>query len=150
MIDGETGRSLNSTKASLYHPTEWTLTNSPAGTSLLLLKDYFNEMSLYTLGYGTETVAVKLNQTPTDCLANMADANSGADLELFIATGILDSFGNPDLKLSGGIRVCSRHVINTTINIGRFVYRCCDVRLNGKLHCEDVEETIWLTLLASN
>ena len=141
LIEGKTETVLTFTNGTLYQPTKWTLTNSPAGKALLLLKDYFNEMSLYTLGYGT----VKLNQTPHHCLETLMETSE--ELQHRLTTGVLRSFGHADFQLSSGTQVCNRHVENSTSNVGIFVYRCCMESLDGSVHCEEIGKNVWLTLL---
>ena len=145
LIEGNTGTVLNSKNSTLYQPTKWTLTNSPAGQALLLLKDYFNEMSLYTLGYGTESVVVKVSQTPHHCLESLTETSG--ELEHRLTNGVLRSFGHADFQLSLGTRACNRHVENMTSNVGIVVYRCCMESLDGSIHCEEIGKTLWLSLL---
>ena len=123
----------------LYEPYEYVLLARGSGKLVLMLKDYFEPMSMYTLGYKTAHVSVYIMQVPEQCLTEV----TAKDLEREIKTNVLTNFRNQTTK---GIEVCNKHVHVDNNKIGVVKYSCCKLNLNGELVCEVLQANVYLDL----
>ena len=129
----------------LINPYSSVLAIDGAAKSLLHLKEYFIEMSLYTLNFSVAEYQVKLEQWPTNCLENV----SATDLEIELKLLIFRNFGasrSSAITLEG--EVCNQYMkvfddhsnfVSFDDTIGVPTYDCCRLDGEGQLFCNDLE-----------
>lgn len=122
---------------------QWVISTSPTGQSMLMLKEYFDAMSVYTLGLGVGSYAVTLNQERKGCL----NGKQIEEVENILRKRFLSSFGSSDHMLSSGAEICSKQMGQQRANIGRLVYVCCKYNQENKLQCSELTRSIWIQLL---
>jgi hypothetical protein len=142
-IYGERGPQNETFLVSVYTPNHWIIATSITGKAMLMLKEYFNEMSMTTLGLGIAKVTLDLNQVPENCLKG---ANP-EDIENILRVHFLNNFNTVDKKLPEGSAICNSHVVPETNKDGKIVYSCCNNTDKGELFCSELKESIWLDIL---
>ena len=136
--------SPNSTEENmLLQPYKFVLALDATGKSLLTLKEYFQPLSLHTLGYGVAEIEVELIQVPPNCLTNV----NTADLEKQFKLLIFRNFGNETLSTISGKEVCNQHIHATKAEVGIIIYSCCKIDVGDNLVCRNLEETVWINVL---
>lgn len=138
-IIGQNGALGDTNSVSLYRPYQWIIATSLTGQSILMLKEYFEALSVYTLGLGVARDSLTLSQQPADCFngAGTEEAENTIRLQL------LNHFG------ASAYEICNAHVIKEGDNDGRFAYTCCkgtSSLLNG-LQCSELKKSVWIELL---
>ena len=127
----------------LIRPYKMMLAVSGTGKSLLALKEYFQPMSVYTLGYGIAEVEAELIQRPLNCLENLNATYLERELKLLV----LRNFGNTTSSSMSGKEVCNQHVHVTESTKGSVKYVCCELDAGSKLVCRDLKKTSWIHFL---
>ena len=136
--------SLNKTeKAMLIKPYSMVLVTDGTGHSMLALKEYFQPMSVHTLGYGVAELEVKLNQNPENCLEEIPLS----ELEKKLKLVILRNFGNDTSTVAIGREVCNQWIHVSGTNEGSMKYVCCKVDSGNELLCHDLEISDWIYFL---
>ena len=130
-------------EAMLLKPYNLMLTLDDTGKALLNLKEYFEPMSLYTLGYGVEGAEVELIQKPSNCLLNV----TALDLETYLKRLIFRNFENTTTTSQSGKEVCSKIIRKTENDIGETTFQCCRLEFGDKLVCQDLEGNIYIQVL---
>ncbi|KAL4227735.1 hypothetical protein ACF0H5_013171 [Mactra antiquata] len=143
-IDGTNKTRRNMYSESMYQPRHWVIATSATGRSMLMLREYFEPMSLHTLGYGVADLKLTLEQLPANCLDNMGKG----DIKTLLRDSLLNNFGS-EINLPESAEVCNRHVISDREGVANLVYICCKHDLNtpGAVLCHENKETIWIQLL---
>ena len=149
-IKNDTGpfSTANRGESFLINPYSSVLAIDGAAKSLLHLKEYFVEMSLYTLNFSVAEYKVELDQWPTNCLVNV----SATDLEIELKLLIFRNFGasrSSAITLEG--EVCSQYMkvikhtsfLSSDYTIGVPTYNCCRLDGKGQLICNDLEKSFW-------
>ena len=121
--------------------SRWVVSTSVTGQSMLMLKEYFDAMSLYTLGLSVANYEVVLNQNPSKCLSD----KNPEDIDTIMRNGFLTGFGASDYTLPAGAEICNKRV--TKEDETHLNYVCCKINAENKLECAGVVRTTWITLL---
>ena len=145
-IKNDTGpfSTANTGGSFLINPYSSVLAIDGAAKSLLHLKEYFVEMSLYTLNFSVAEYQVELEQWPVNCLENV----SATDLEIELKLLIFRNFGasRPSaITLEG--EVCNQYMKVTDDNFGVHTYNCCRLDAEGQFICNDLEKSVWADTL---
>ena len=130
-------------RALLLKPYNLMLTLDDMGKALLSLKEYFEPMSLYTLGYGVANIQAELIQNPHNCMENI----SALDLETYLKLLVFRNFENATMTSQYGKEVCNKAIHKTENSIGETIYKCCRLEYSDNLVCQDLEENIWIQIL---
>lgn len=145
-IKNDTGpfSSANTGKSFLINPYSSVLAIDVAAKSLLHLKEYFVQMSLYTLNFSIAEYQVELEQWPTNCLENVSATEIETELKLLIFRNFGASRSSV-ITLEG--EVCNQYMKDIGQNIGVATYNCCRLDAEEKLICNDLEKTVWTDTL---
>ena len=127
----------------LVKPYDMVLATEGSGKALLMLKPYFQPMSLYTLGYGVTEMDVDLVQNPGNCLENVTAIALERELKLMV----LRNFGNMTSHDLSGKEVCNQNIRVTDPDTGTIKYSCCKLDIDNHLICNDLTENVWIYLL---
>ena len=142
-IIGEYGELNDTYPVSVYNPNQWVISTSLTGNSMLMLKEYFDAMSLKTLGHGVASAPLILTQNPENCLG---DARV-EEIENTLRFHFLTNFDAVESELPEHAVICNAHVHTDEENVGRIDYTCCSRTLDNMLECSVLEEGIWFKLL---
>lgn len=121
----------------------WVISTSLTGKSMLMLKENFDSMSLYTLGLGVEFYSVTLTQEPTDCLIG----KKVEEIENILRIHFLNNFGAIEHALPSGAEICNKDIGKKESNRDRLVYVCCKLNQENQLQCSELTTSIWIQLL---
>lgn len=122
----------------VYRPNQLLLVTSETGKSMLLLKEYFDALSLQTLGYGVKVANMSVTSLSSDCLKTNT-------IERSLRNYILFGF-NGTYEIPSNTEVCNSHI--ASYGSGRNVfYICCKMTLREGIQCSEVRESIWLESL---
>lgn len=119
-----------------YRPDILVLVTSETGKSMLLLKEYFESLSLQTLGYGVKLVNMSLTVRPINCIKNNT-------LETMLRSYILSGF-NGTISLPATTEVCNGHIGGEN---NYLFYECCKNTLRKGMQCSEIHQSNWLKLL---
>lgn len=142
-IVGDRGLLNDTYPGSIYNPHLWVISTSLTGNAMLMLKEYFDAMSLNTLGHGVASVSLTLIQDPEDCL-NDAQVE---DIENIIRLQFLNNFGAEENELPEEAVICNSHIVEAGETVGRLVYICCNKELQNDLQCSELKESVWFQIL---
>ncbi|XP_045171462.2 uncharacterized protein LOC123533724 [Mercenaria mercenaria] len=143
VIIGENGPLNDTYPGSVYKPHQWVISTSLTGNSMLMLKEYFDAMSLMTLGHGVASAPLTLIQKPDHCLK---DAHV-EEIENSLRLHFLTNFDANENDLPENAIICNAHVQRVKETDGKIVYVCCSRTLNNMLQCSVLKESTWFKLL---
>lgn len=130
----------------MYKPFFWVRSTSRQGTGLLLLPPTYDVLSLTTLEFGVETLAVTVGENPVKCL----DGKAYKDVEGLLRELVMNDFKNTSegdvVHMQPMESVCNLHVLNET-GTAAFHYHCCHRGDDSKISCRYLKTDIWLNIL---
>ncbi|KAL4227734.1 hypothetical protein ACF0H5_013170 [Mactra antiquata] len=129
---------------SVYHPRDWIIATSATGKSMLMLREYFEPMSLSALGFGVAKLNISVEQQPSNCLEHVEKDQ----IESVLRESVLSNFGS-ESHLPETAEICNQHIVSRDRDVANLVYICCknDFTKHGEVNCLENSETIWIRLL---
>lgn len=145
-VTNDTGpfSSANTDESFLINPYSLVLALDGEAKSLLHLKEYSAQMSLYTLSYGISEYEGEFVQWPMKCLENV----SSSALETELKLRIFRNFGasrSSAITLEG--EVCNQYMKVIDDNVGVATYNCCRLNAEEQFICGDLEKNVWTDVL---
>ena len=122
----------------LFQPYNYFLVKGTLGKLLLMLKEYFEPMSVYTLGHQVAQKTLSVTEEPHQCLKDAATE----DLENIVRY-LIHTFAASD----AAVEICNQHINVNDNNAGTVRYVCCKRDSNQTPNCENLQEHVSLYLL---
>lgn len=142
-VVGDNGPLNDTYPGSIYNSHQWVISTSLTGNAMLMLKEYFDAMSLKTLGHGVASVSLTLIQIPEDCLEDAV----AEDIENSVRLQFLNNFDVEENDLPDEAVICNSHIVKVGESDGKLVYICCNKMLQNELQCSELKESVWFRLL---
>ncbi|KAK3597484.1 hypothetical protein CHS0354_041905 [Potamilus streckersoni] len=131
----------------LFKPFQWMRAFEVYGLNLLLLRNNFDIISLFTLSIGTEQLNVNLVQEPYNCIAEWTETEFEDYMRFLILNDLqLNEFRNKSVKQSENDYICNMYIRNTD-GFADFYYNCCQINSEMDFVCNELKENEWIRFL---
>ncbi|KAL3879054.1 hypothetical protein ACJMK2_031368 [Sinanodonta woodiana] len=129
----------------LFKPFQWMRAFEVYGLNLLLLRNNFDIISLFTLSIGTEQLNVNLVQQPDNCVAEWTEREFEESIRILIHKD-LNEFWNKSVTQAENDYICNMYVRNTD-GFADFYYNCCQINSERDFVCNELKENEWIRIL---
>lgn len=131
--------------SSVFTPSMWTRATGRQGTSLLVLEDKYDIMSLFFLSIGVYEMNITLTDSPRSCMRRVSEA---AALQIFreVLLNDLKPLGPGSGMISTNGYICNMKVKDIE-GYAEFGYTCCHTSPDNQVMCSDVANDQWIDLL---